>query len=114
MPRIRRPPLTSSRVAAILASRPALRNPVHMTSVPSSTRLVASAIAGKDRPALEDPARLAVRAEEQVVEHPDRVEPGALGRQRDVTDERVAGRSFGRSSEAMGRTIRHASDPSSY
>ena len=44
-PRISRPPLMVSSVPAILASTAGLRNAVHSTIVPSSTRRVASAIA---------------------------------------------------------------------
>ncbi len=44
-PRMKRPPLTSSTVTAIFASRAGCRKGTHITSVPSSTRVVASASA---------------------------------------------------------------------
>ena len=86
MPRISRPPLMWSSVAAIFASSAALRKPVHRTIVPSSTRLGRLGDGGQDRPALVDAGRLAVEAEQEVVEHPDRIEAGRLGRDGDRPD----------------------------
>ncbi len=60
---------------------------------------------GQDRPALVDAGRLAVEPEEQVVEDPDRIEPGRLGRERHVADRRVRRHPSSKSSCEMGRTI---------
>ena len=107
-PRISRPSLTWSRVAAIFASSAALRNPVHITSVPSSTRLVASAIGREDRPALVDAGRDAVEAEQHVVEHPDRVEAELLGTDGDLADLRIRQRAV---VPVLFRDGQHDSDP---
>ena len=54
MPRMARPPLMWSSVAAVLATSPGLRNVLAPTSRPTRVRSVAIANAASERPALED------------------------------------------------------------
>ena len=85
-----RPPLMSSIVSVILATRPGLRNPVQATSDPIWMRSVALARPGHGREALPDAAFLFVpgiwnwlsgcAAEQEVVDDPDRVEADVFGR----------------------------------
>ena len=84
-----------SSVAAILASRAGLRNAVHMTIVPSSTRWVASAIAARIVQHSWMPVVGAVEPEQQVVEHPHRIETGRLRGLRDGPDLAVRWRRIG-------------------
>ena len=97
-----RPPLMSSIVSVILATRPGLRKPVQATSDPIWMRSVALARPAMSREALPDATVLFIRGylelaiglrpKHEVVDDPDRIKAGVFGRARHGQDVGKVGR----------------------
>jgi hypothetical protein len=104
-PKMKRPPLISSSVSAVLAMIPGLRWSADITQVPTLARNVIAATA----PAMETPSQAPItggpRGAQELVRGPERVEPDLLASTRDVADLRPARCHPRRPDCTIGRTI---------